>query len=72
MNVIPKVNLPDISESRTKVKPTCRLDEIMVEQKAKGENYADWQARRYPVKASHREARERMEILEKKNMLEKG
>ena len=39
-----------VTVNNTRVKPTCRLDEIMIEQKAKGENYADWQAHRYPVK----------------------
>ena len=29
-----------------------KLDQILVEQKAKGENYADWQKKRYPVKAT--------------------
>lgn len=29
-----------------------KLDQILVEQKAKGENYADWQKQKYPVKAT--------------------
>ena len=29
-----------------------RIDEILLEQKKKGENYADWQKERYPVKAT--------------------
>lgn len=33
-------------------KLNSRLDEILVEQKAKGQNYADWQKERYPVKAT--------------------
>jgi len=41
-----------VDMARTLPKPMCRLDEIMVEQKRKGENYADWQKRRYPVKAT--------------------
>ena len=35
----------------TKKKVTNRLDQILIEQKAKGENYADWQKARYPIKA---------------------
>ena len=35
-----------------------RIDEILVEQKAKGKNYADWQKEHYPVKASHTETRD--------------
>ena len=49
MGTVPNAT-SQVTVNNTKVKPTCRLDEIMVEQKAKGENYADWQARRYPVK----------------------
>ena len=35
-----------------------RLDQILVEQKAKGKNYADWQKEHYPTKASHTATRD--------------
>lgn len=35
-----------------------RLDQILVEQKKKGESYADWQKKQYPVKASHTATRD--------------
>lgn len=34
------------------------IDRILIEQKAKGENYADWQKERYPVNATHTETRD--------------
>lgn len=41
----------------TKTTGLCKLDKIMVEQKAKGENYADWQAQRYPIRAERPQSR---------------
>lgn len=32
-------------------KQKCRLDEIMLDMKAQGKKYADWQAERYPILA---------------------
>ena len=40
--------------SKPKVKPKFILDEIMAEQRAKGENYADWQKEHYPIRATYR------------------
>ena len=36
---------------------TNTIDRILVEQKAKGKNYADWQKERYPVETSHHESK---------------
>lgn len=41
----------------TKKKATNRLDQILIEQKEKGENYADWQAQRYPIRAERPQSR---------------
>lgn len=44
-----------------------KLDKILIEQKAKGENYADWQKKRYPVEASHKNSRNDVSIYVKEN-----
>lgn len=41
---------------------TNNIDRILIEQKAKGKNYADWQKERYPVEASHKETRKEMNV----------
>ena len=46
------------------------IDKILLEQKAKGGNYATWQSERYPVVASHKNSRKDIELEEKvKNLL---
>lgn len=57
MYTIPdETNKVEVNTMNTKV--NNRIDEILVEQKAKGKNYADWQKEQYPVKATHTETRD--------------
>ena len=49
-----------------------KLDKILLEQKAKGGNYAAWQNERYPVVASHKNSRKNIELEERLEEIKNG
>ena len=49
-----------------------KLDKIMIEQRAKGEKYADWQNERYPVTVSHKNSRRDIEFEERLKEITNG
>ena len=48
------------------------IDKILLEQKAKGGNYATWQSERYPVVASHKNSRKNIELEERLEEIKNG
>ena len=50
----------------------ANIDKILLEQKAKGGNYATWQKERYPVVASHKESRRNIELEQRLEEIKNG